>query len=134
MLTFGPISSAFDAITFVALLGVFQFGETLFHTGWFLESLATQTLVLFVIRTAGRPWSNPPSRALAVTTVGVVATGMALPYTPVAGALGLVAPPPSYFGFLALVVAAYLGIAEIAKRKLHGVAPNLPLPLAGAPR
>jgi Mg2+-importing ATPase len=58
MLLIGPVSSLYDFLTFYVLLRVFHFGETLFHTGWFLESLATPTLVLFVIRTAVRPWSN----------------------------------------------------------------------------
>src|SRR5207244_4104989 len=54
MLVIGPVSSLYDFITFFTLLYVFHFGEELFHTGWFLESLATQTLVLFVIRTVGK--------------------------------------------------------------------------------
>ena len=54
MLIIGPVSSLYDFLTFFVLLRVFQFDETLFHTGWFVESLATQTLVLFVIRTVGR--------------------------------------------------------------------------------
>ena len=63
MLVIGPVSSLYDFLTFFVLLRVFHFGETLFHTGWFVESLATQTLVLFVIRTAGRPWSEPSEPA-----------------------------------------------------------------------
>ena len=59
----GPVSSLYDFLTFFVLLQLFHFGEALFHTGWFLESLATQTLVLFVIRTAGRPWTQSAERA-----------------------------------------------------------------------
>jgi P-type Mg2+ transporter len=61
MLLIGPISSIYDFLTFVIPLRVFHSSEALFHSGWFVESLATQTLVLFVIRAAGRPWSNRPS-------------------------------------------------------------------------
>ena len=63
MLFIGPISSIFDFLTFYVLLRVFHAGESLFHTGWFVESLATQTLVLFVIRTMGNPFRSRPSRA-----------------------------------------------------------------------
>jgi Mg2+-importing ATPase len=71
MLAVGPISSLFDAVTFYVLLKVFRASEAAFHTGWFIESLATQTLVLFVIRTAGNPfrtdrarrWSRPASQS-----------------------------------------------------------------------
>jgi P-type Mg2+ transporter len=118
MLLIGPVSSVYDFVTFFVLLRVFHFDEVLFHTGWFVESLATQTLVLFVIRTAGRPWSNRPSTPLIVTTLTVVAIGAALPYTPVAGALGFAPLPAGYFGFLLAVVGTYLVIVEIVKRKV----------------
>lgn len=110
------ISSLFDFATFYVLLRVFGFGQTLFQTGWFLESIATQTLVLFVIRTSGRPWRNRPSVPLAITTVLVVAIAFILPLSPVASALGFTAPPPSYFAFVIGVVALYLTVVEIAKQ------------------
>jgi Mg2+-importing ATPase len=123
MLLIGPVSSAYDFLTFAVLLHVFHFGETLFHTGWFLESLATQTLVLFVIRTAGRPWRDRPSGPLFATTLAVVAAGVLLPFSPLARTLGLDALPASYFLFLIVVVGSYLGIVELAKghvmRRLH---------------
>ena len=123
MLLIGPISSAFDFLTFYALLRVFHFDATLFHTGWFLESLATQTLVLFVIRTAGRPWTDRPSVPLIVTTLAVVAIGLLLPVSPVASVLGFAPLPGSFFMFLVIVVATYLVIVEIVKshvmRRLH---------------
>jgi hypothetical protein len=67
MVFIGPISSVFDFLTFFVLLRVFHAGQALFQTGWFVESLCTQTLVLFVIRTYERPWRSRPSRALAST-------------------------------------------------------------------
>ena len=72
MMVIGPLGSIYDFLTFGVLLWVFRASEALFQTGWFVESLATQTLVLFVIRTVGTPWRSRPSRPLAVTTVLVV--------------------------------------------------------------
>ncbi len=122
MIIMGPISSLYDFLTFFVLLRWFHFGEAAFHTGWFLESLATQTLVLFVIRTAGRPWSNRPSLPLTITTLLVVTIGGVLPYTPVAATLGLVPMPPSYLLFVTIVVATYLALVEVVK---HRVIPRL---------
>jgi Mg2+-importing ATPase len=125
MLLIGPVSSLYDFLTFYVLLRVFNFGEVLFHTGWFLESLATQTLVLFVIRTVGRPWSNRPSVPLIATTLVVVAIGGALPYSTLADALGFAPPPALYFLFLAAVLATYLTIVELVKRQvIHHLLPS----------
>src|SRR5262249_1887040 len=93
MIFIGPISSVFDFLTFYVLLGYFHSDERMFHTGWFVESLATQTLVLFVIRTMGNPFRSRPSPALAVTALAVVAAGLALPLTPLGPVLGFTAPP-----------------------------------------
>jgi Mg2+-importing ATPase len=112
------VSSVFDFLTFFVLLRVFHADETLFHTGWFVESLATQTLVLFVIRTLGSPFQSRPSRALTVSTLTIVGIGLALPVTPVAPLLGFTVPPPEYLGFLAAATAAYLTLVELAKRWL----------------
>jgi len=75
MLFIGPISSLFDFLTFYVLRRVFHAGETIFHSGWFVESLATQTLVLFVIRTMGNPFQSRPSRALTITTLAITGIG-----------------------------------------------------------
>ena len=92
----------------------------LFHTGWFVESLATQTLVIFVIRTAGNPLRSRPSLPLMVSGLTVVAVGLLLPYTPLAALLGLTPMPVAYFAFLAGVTATYLLLVELAKRRLMG--------------
>ncbi len=118
MLILGPVSSLYDFLTFFVLLRVLGFGETLFHTGWFLESLATQTLVLFVIRTVGRPWTNRPSLPLTITTLLVVLVGAVLPFSPVARPLGLTPLPLTYFVFLTLVVGTYLVVAEVVKHRI----------------
>jgi Mg2+-importing ATPase len=118
MLFIGPISSLYDFLTFFLLLTVFHASETLFHTGWFVESLATQTLVLFVIRTAGNPLRSRPSLPLTLTTLAIVIIGIILPYTPLAGALGFTPLPGLYYLFLVLMTITYLLIVEVVKRRL----------------
>jgi Mg2+-importing ATPase len=118
MLFIGPISSIYDFLTFFALLKLFRATEPLFHTGWFVESLATQTLVLFVIRTAGNPLRSRPSRPLMATTLLIVLVGVALPFTPLAAPLGFTPLPGLYFLFLAGVTITYLLLVELAKRRL----------------
>ncbi len=118
MIYIGPISSIFDFLTFFIMLWVFRAPEALFHTGWFVESLATQTLVLFIIRTAGNPLRSRPSLPLAITTILVVCIGIILPFTPLAGPLGFTPLPPLYFLFLAGMIITYLLLVEIVKRRL----------------
>jgi len=118
MIFIGPISSVFDFLTFWVLLHVFHASEALFHTGWFVESLCTQALVLFVIRTYERPWRSRPSVALTASVLGVVVVGAVLPATPAAHVLGFVPLPPPYFGFVAAATAGYLALVEVAKRAL----------------
>jgi Mg2+-importing ATPase len=118
MLVIGPISSAYDFLTFFVLVAVFHAPEALFHTGWFVESLATQTLVLFVIRTAGNPLRSRPSVPLATTTILIVCVALVLPVTPLAGPLGFVPLPGPYFAFLGVATATYLLLVEIVKRRL----------------
>ena len=118
MLFIGPISSIYDFLTFYVLLFLLHAKEAEFHTGWFVESLATQTLVLFVIRTSGNPFRSRPSRALTATTLGIVLIGIALPFTPIGADLGFTPLPPVYFAFLAAATVTYLLLVEIAKRFL----------------
>lgn len=126
MLYLGPLSSLYDVLTFVVLLRVFHADEALFHTGWFVESLATQTLVIFVIRTAGNPLGSRPSRPLAATVLLMVALGVLLPFTPLARALGFVPLPVPYFLFLAVATASYLLLVQLVKRRLLGRVPRHP--------
>jgi Mg2+-importing ATPase len=118
MVFIGPISSVFDFLTFAVLLYVFHADEAFFHTGWFVESLCTQTLVLFVIRTNERPWRSRPSNALTASVLAVVAFGALLPATPLARLLGFVPLSAAYFGFVAAATVAYLAVVEVAKRAL----------------
>jgi Mg2+-importing ATPase len=122
MIFIGPISSIYDFLTFYVLLRFFHAGEALFHTGWFVESLATQTLVLFIIRTMGNPLRSRPSRPLAVTTLLIVIIGTLLPFSPFAKLLGFTPLPATYFTFLGFSIATYLLLVEIVKRRLFGVA------------
>ncbi len=126
MLYLGPLSSLYDVLTFVVLLRVFHADEALFHTGWFVESLATQTLVIFVIRTAGNPLRSRPSRPLAATVLLMVTLGVLLPFTPLARALGFTPLPAPYFLFLAAATATYLLLVEVVKRRLLGRVPRHP--------
>ena len=118
MVTFGPISSIFDFATFAIMLGPFAAGPALFRSGWFVESLATQTLVVFVIRTHRVPfWRSRPSRALLGAVFAVVIIGALLPYSPFAHDLGFTALPLDFFAVLAGMVALYLLLVEITKRR-----------------
>jgi Mg2+-importing ATPase len=118
MLLIGPISSAYDFLTFYVLLHVFHASEAAFHTGWFVESVATQTLVIFVIRTLASPLASRPSGPLALTALGAVAAAVALPFTPVASFLGFVRLPASFFLFLVAATVTYLLLGEVLKRPL----------------
>ncbi len=118
MVFIGPISSIFDFLTFYVLLHFFHTGEAQFHTGWFIESLATQTLVLFVIRTSKNPFRSRPSGPLMATCFAAVAIGLYLPFSRIAGVLGFTPLPGAYFAFVAVATGGYLLLVEAAKRLL----------------
>jgi len=118
MIAIGPVSSVYDFLTFYVLLKVFHASETQFHTGWFMESLATQTLVIFVIRTAERPWKSRPGAALALTALALTAFGLVLPFTVLGRWFGFVQLPAPFFGFLAAATVTYLLLVEVVKRAL----------------
>ena len=120
MLVLGPLSSLYDFLTFYLLLKVFQLDQAAFRTGWFVESLATQTLVLFVIRTRGRPWRSRPSAALAITTLAVAVFGAVLPYLPIARAFGFEPLPRGLFLPLLGVIGTYLVLVEFVKHRVLG--------------
>ncbi|MBD9666927.1 magnesium-translocating P-type ATPase [Variovorax sp. VRV01] len=128
MWLFGAISSAFDALTFWLLIQVLHADAPLFRTAWFVESLATQVLVIFVIRTRGRPWASRPGAALSVASLLVVAAALLLPFLPLARFFHFEPPPAIFFAWLAGMLAAYLALAEMAKRffyaRLAGAAPS----------
>ncbi len=116
MLVFGPISSIFDFMTYGIMLFVFHAGAALFRSGWFVESLLTQSLIIFVIRTQRVPFfRSMPSPALLVTTLCCVIVGAVLPFSPIAGFFGFVPLPLLFFGILLAMIAAYLLLVEAAK-------------------
>ena len=116
MLVLGSVSSIFDFLTFGLLLWVFNATEALFQTGWFMESLATQVLVIFVIRTRGSPLRSRPNPFLAGTSLTVVAVGILLPYTAIGRWFGFVPLPLTFLAALGAMVVCYLVLAESVKR------------------
>ncbi len=119
MLAVGPVSSLFDFLTFAVLLLGFHVSAELFHTGWFVESIATQVLVIFLIRTRRNPLRSRPNRVLVATSLGAVAVAIALPFTPLADWLGFVRPPAALLAALAVLVVVYLLCVEAAKRAFY---------------
>ena len=116
MLVLGSVSSIFDFLTFGLLLWVFNATEALFQTGWFMESLATQVLVIFIIRTRGSPLRSRPNPVLAGTSLAVAAVGILLPYTAIGRWFGFVPLPLAFLAALGAMVVCYLVLAEGVKR------------------
>ena len=117
MVVFGPISSLFDVLTFGLLLLILGSNERAFHTGWFIESLFSQVLVVLVIRTRRSPfWRSRPSRGLVAAILAALAAAVIVPLSPLAPLLGFAPLPPVYWLLLPAVVAAYLALVEGVKR------------------
>jgi Mg2+-importing ATPase len=116
MLLFGPISSLFDFATFALMIFVFQAVPGEFRAGWFIESIATQTLIIFAIRTRRVPFlRSRPSTGLLAASLGVVAVGVYLPMSPLAGVLGFDPLPVAFFLALLAMAVVYLVLVEMAK-------------------
>jgi Mg2+-importing ATPase len=127
MIFFGPLSSVFDFITFGVMLWVFHSGPEQFRTGWFVESLATQTLVIFAIRTRRIPFfRSHPSWPVVLAALGVALVGALLPATPLAHALGFAPLPGAFFAALIGMIIGYLVLIEIGKRIFYGVSHAAP--------
>lgn len=115
MLFFGPISSIFDFLTFFVMLRIFHATAPLFQTAWFIESLFTQSLVIFVIRTRKIPfWVSKPSKLLVLNIAIVLAFALALPFT-IGHLFGFVPLPPTFLLILVAFIAIYLGLVELVK-------------------
>ena len=122
MTFFGPISSLFDFATFAILLWVFHAHATLFRSGWFVESLATQSLAIFAIRTRRVPFfRSRPSRPLLVSTLVCVTIGVLLPFSPLAGVLGFTSLPAGLLAAFAVMVPTYLLLLELGKRRFYRI-------------
>ncbi len=116
MLSLGPVSSAFDFLTFFIMLHLFHAGEKLFHTGWFIESMATQVLVIFIIRTRRNPLKSHPNIWLTLCSLSAVFLAVVLPLTPLGTYFGFVPPPFSFYVILTGLVFFYLFVAEGIKQ------------------
>lgn len=122
MLVFGPISSLFDVITFAALLTVFHVVDAQFQTGWFLESMATQMLVVFIIRTRKVPFAESrPSKILFVSIIAVLALGWTLAIAPVGAIFGFAPIPFPIILFAFVVSIVYLAVTETGKRIFYRI-------------
>jgi Mg2+-importing ATPase len=120
MLTFGPINSLFDFLTFGFMLGVLDAGEVAFHTGWFLENLLTQTFIVFAIRTRRVPFlRSKPGTLLTVTLMAVDVIGFALTITPLGRKLGFAPLPWQFYAALAAFIVTYLVLVEGAKKVFY---------------
>jgi Mg2+-importing ATPase len=118
ILFIGPISSIFDYATFFIMLYVFKAwaNPALFHTGWFVESLFTQTLIIHVIRTNKVPFiQSRSSKSLLFASLAIVAVGAFLPYSPLAGTLGLVPLPALYWFLLLGMLMCYIVLTQVIK-------------------
>ena len=119
MLVIGPISSVFDFLTFYVMLAVLHADEKLFQTGWFVESLCTQVLVIFIIRTRGNPLRSRAHPLLTVTSLAVVTIAVLLPLTTIGTHFGFVPPPAKFYFILGAMVLVYLSAVEMVKQGFY---------------
>jgi Mg2+-importing ATPase len=127
MIFFGPISSIFDFATFGVMLFVFHARGSLFQTAWFTESLATQSLVIFAIRTRRVPFfRSKPGLALTLGTLGSVAAAVILPFTPLAGLFQFTPLPLGFLVILGAMVVTYLTLVELGKHFFFRRLPKTP--------
>ena len=123
MLTIGPISSVFDYLTFAFLWFILKAnnpaGSALFQTGWFVESLLSQTLIVHVIRTGKIPFlQSKPSTPLLATTFAICMLGVILPFTNLAQGIGMVKLPTTYWYGISVIIPAYLLTTQLIKNFL----------------
>jgi Mg2+-importing ATPase len=115
MLVFGLLSSVFDYLTFGVLLFIMKAGEKEFQTGWFVESVVSATLIVLVVRTKLPFLKSLPGKYLSIATILIVLTVLALPFLPIAGLFGFSRLPWNFYGWMILIVGAYIGSAEFLK-------------------
>jgi Mg2+-importing ATPase len=129
MAVFGPISSLFDFATFGVMLWVLRASHTEFRSGWFVESIATQTLVVYAIRTRRFPFfRSRPSMAMLIVPLSCAIVGALLPISPLSHLLGFTTLPLRFFGILAAMVLLYVVLVETAKKRFYSL---IPLPISG---
>jgi Mg2+-importing ATPase len=117
MLIFGPISSLVDFATFFVLFSFFRAGATVFQTGWFVESLVTQSLIMFSIRTRMTPFfKSRPGKLLTVTSLGIAVFAGVIPFTPLAHFFSFAPLPATFYVWLVILLCAYVALVEGAKK------------------
>ena len=138
MITFGPVSSVFDFLTFFTMIAYFTLQEphrldaSLFQTAWFVESLSTQTLVIFVIRTRRIPfYKSRPSNILLGASLSVVALAWLIPYTPLGDLFGFEPLPWAFLLILLGMIAVYLALVETIKKGFYNSTAAKPPPSRG---
>jgi Mg2+-importing ATPase len=119
MLTVAPVSTLFDLITFGVLIFILHAQVALFRTGWFIESLVTQILMIFAVRTRRHVFASRPHNVVTALALGTSALTVALPFLPIGKWFQFVIPPAAYFGFLVVIVAGFLIVIEPVKRALY---------------
>lgn len=119
MFIFGPLSSLFDFFVFFILLKVFAVSPSLFQTAWFIESLVTQILMIFIVRTRKTLSQSKPHMVLILTAILSIIIGIVFPYTTYASYFGFVPLPFSLLGILALIAILYVLMTEITKRAFY---------------
>jgi Mg2+-importing ATPase len=139
MYIFGPLSSAFDFITFWILLSLLHAGPTEFRSGWFVESIATQTLIIYVIRTRRIPFfRSRPSLPMMLVPTAAAAVGIALPFTALGHVLGFTPLPGTFFLVLVVLIVAYMALVDVAKALFYraqdarAAVPSAQAPIPGA--
>jgi Mg2+-importing ATPase len=139
MYIFGPLSSVFDFITFWILLSLLHADPTEFRTGWFVESIATQTLIIYVVRTRRTPFfRSRPSPPMLLVPTAAAAIGVALPFTGLSHVLGFTPLPAAFFLVLVVLIVAYMVLVDVAKAlfyRAHDARPAVPSaqpPISGA--
>ena len=139
MYIFGPLSSAFDFITFWILLSPLHAGPTEFRTGWFVESIATQTLIIYVIRTRRIPFfRSRPSLPMMLVPTAAAAIGIVLPFTALGHVLGFTPLPAAFFLVLVALIVAYIALVDVAKALFYrahdarAAVPSAQPPISGA--
>ncbi|TCS33079.1 Mg2+-importing ATPase [Paucimonas lemoignei] len=116
MLILGPVSSLFDFLTFYLLLHVMHANEQMFQTGWFVESLATQILVIFIIRTSLNSFQSRPHPSLIVISLAILGIAILLPISSLGAYFGFVRLSWPYYGVIGALVLVYLVVVEVAKK------------------
>lgn len=121
MLLVGPVSSIFDFLTFYVMLNVFNAKEELFRTGWFVESIVTQVLVIFIIRTRRNIFKSKPNSWLVYTSLFIVGVAITLPFTSIGAYFGFSPLPIKFFTILLTMGIGYLVMVEFVKRWFYRV-------------